>query len=256
VPTGGFITWQSSNTSFATVSCSTCPQTNLVWNDSNSGFVTLTAQVNLPCGIVLNETANLYVGLPYTSFTIESYPWNEPNCFEIWGIYEFRATVASGPQADGWQWGYRQIGVLGEVLYPYNTPFFTFIPEQSGTYEIFVRPKNACGTGTTESMRTLVVYDYCGFGLKSGEQTIKVFPNPASATINLDVQSITDVKAKTAGPVKIELFDIGNGRSVRTWNFDYLQKLYSLNVQDIGSGTYFIRLVTTNGTSGTKVIIQ
>lgn len=253
VPTGGFVNWQSSNVSFATVSCSPCQQTNLVWTGNNSGYVTLTAQINLPCGIIVNETVNVYLGLPYTGFNIESYPLAEPNCYEIWGIYQFRATVASGPQAEGWQWGYRIVGTPGEVLDPYNSPYFTLIPEQADTYEIFVRPRNACGTGTNESVKTITVYNACGAGMYS----IATYPNPAKDEITVTVDNETEeVKKQKVATIEIELIDFMRGNTIKRWKLPNGQSRYRLNVADAKKGTYLLKVINGSYTISKSVIIE
>jgi hypothetical protein len=105
-------------------------------------------------------------------------------------------------------------------------------------------------------MRTLVVYDVCGWGMKASQPTVKVFPNPASSTLNLTISSIDNSKTRSAEPVKIELYDVQAGRLIRQWNFDYLMQQYLLDIQQVKPGTYYLRFITKNGASGTKVIIQ
>lgn len=140
VPTGGFVNWESSAVTIATVSCSPCQQTNLTWTGNNSGSVTLTARINLPCGIVVNETFNISnVGRPQPPSIVGLN-------YDRWcGTYvEAACTHPAGATNYIWNLNYGQ--VTGEGDYFYQAPL-VYNPMVGFTYYNYlsVQAQNACG---------------------------------------------------------------------------------------------------------------
>lgn len=76
------------------------------------------------------------------------------------------------------------------------------------------------------------------------DDKIKIFPNPSNNNLKIDVQN--DVRIES-----IELFDI-NGKKVKTYN-NIDRKL---NISGFSTGTYFLRLSTSEGGLTKKVIID
>jgi hypothetical protein len=76
------------------------------------------------------------------------------------------------------------------------------------------------------------------------QEKIKLCPNPVKESIKIEVSDNTEIES-------IELFDLG-GKRVKTFN----NSVGNLNISDLGSGTYFLRILTTKGGLAEKVIIE
>jgi hypothetical protein len=83
------------------------------------------------------------------------------------------------------------------------------------------------------------------------DNTLQVFPNPADTDINIDINFETTVNEAT-----IVLTDINNRyiNSMKLENFNSISE--SMNVSNVPSGNYILRLVTEQGSTEQKVIIQ
>ena len=177
----------------------------------------------------------------------------EPNCYEAWGIYSFKNTLISGANNGGWQWGYRIFGVPGEVLGGQNTPYFTLIPPQSGTYEIFVRPENNCGTGTYESMKTITVVEACGPGSMS---MITTYPNPIKDEVTVSLTDEKGVRKQGTSNLQMELIDFRTGSKVKRWTLAAGQSSYRLSLLGVSMGTYVLKVTQDGKTSGKILIVE
>lgn len=191
VPPGATVSWNSN--SYYTVSGSG-NSVSIAPTSAANGGTNIGVTVNLPaCG--LSYTTSLYVsiGVPTATFSINSYPNSEPSCYEPWGIYSFQAQQITGfPYTfSNTQWGWRNL-TLG-TSYTDPTIYgmsYTFIPESAGTYEIWVKPTNSCGVGTTESVKTVTVVESCwgGFMMSgSTEGSLSLYPNPTQSTSKVKI---------------------------------------------------------------------
>jgi hypothetical protein len=109
MPSGGVVTWNTS--SYYSVSASGNTATISPISAANGG-TNITASVYLPsCGQTFAKSFPVSLGIPYVTFNIASYPSTEPSCYELEGIYSFRATQATGyPNTyTGFQWGWRNL---------------------------------------------------------------------------------------------------------------------------------------------------
>lgn len=79
----------------------------------------------------------------------------------------------------------------------------------------------------------------------SDNRRLKVWPQPTAAEIHVQVD---------ADASYLELID-GAGRTVRTWSKPFPGTRMTLEVSELGQGTYFLRQVTQATTSSTPVVI-
>jgi len=80
--------------------------------------------------------------------------------------------------------------------------------------------------------------------LNAQESNIHIYPKPTKDVLQIEVSDNTEIES-------IELFDLG-GKKVKTFN----NSDRNLNISDLSSGTYFLRISTTKGGLAEKVIIE
>lgn len=253
VPTGVTVAWTS--LSGLNLIPTAGSGTSFTWT-GNAHIVDLTAQLTLPCGNIFTETMTLYVGPPLTTFTIDNFMPSTVTCYEPDAFYIFRANTYLGGGHVAYEWGYRPQGTTFETLVPATGPDATFIFSSTGTYEIFVRPVNSCGTGS-ESVRTITVESMCWGSM--AKLNITTVPNPATNDLYVTVDNgVEDAKAKNTGPSEIEinLHDIYTGKIVKKWKFVNDQKRYHLNVGGVKKGQYILQIIRKNGKVSKHIILK
>lgn len=207
-----------------------------------SGFATLSVDITGACG---NRTLSraIAIGGPYTGFTISGYPYADQSCYEVESINSFQATLAYGESGTGYQWGHRVLGVTGDIMYPYNSPYFTLIPDQPGTYEIFVRPTNACGAGTPESVKTITVAYSC----LGGRSMFTASPNPTTGDVLIEsIDKKTNIK-------QIDITDkLGNLKKRIMVGLD--SKKSKISIAELPADIYIIRIFDGKNWVSKKVV--
>jgi hypothetical protein len=198
----------------------------------------------------------VYVGLSFAGFNIVGYPYPEPGCYGEWSINSFQAVQTTGytQGITGYQWGYRIVGIPGDVISPYNSQYYTFIPEQSGTYEIFVRAVDDCGIGLVESTKTVTVSGGC----RVSGYTLSAFPNPAKDIIHLKVkENPGNTKQQTkASKILVELYQGSFSNKVRIWTFNTRQNQYDLNLGGLKKGIYFLLYAEGESKQTIQVVVE
>lgn len=259
VPSGGVITWNTN--SYYTSSSSGNTATILPTSAAN-GVTNITASVYLPsCGLTFTKSFTVSIGAPYVTFDIVGYPYSEPNCYETYGIYTFQAQQATGyPNTyTGFEWGWRNLTTNTVSSDPtiYGSGY-TFFPEEAGTYQIWVRPTNQCGSGALESVKIITVNNFC-YSFRSGitASSVLAFPNPTKDVINLTVTSKdkSDKFVRT-NKVVVVLFEAKSALKVREWKFENQQKTYTLNVKGLKKGIYYLRYMNGNKRETKQIIIE
>ena len=239
---GATVIW---STNYGYVSFSSTTSNPVTVTAIGSGTITLTATISTPCGgssIVITKS-NIQIGGPYTGFTISSYPYADQSCYEVESINSFQATLAYGESGTGYQWGHRVLGVTGDIMYPYNSPYFTLIPDQSGTYEIFVRPTNTCGVGWPESVKTITVAYSC----LGGRSMFTASPNPTTGDVL--IESID----KKVVIKQIEITDkLGNLKKRIIVGMD--SKKTKINIAELPADVYIIRIFDGKNWVSKKVV--
>lgn len=259
VPAGASISWANTNSYY-----------NLVPNGNTAtvtptavanGSTTINASVTLICGPSFSTSTTVSLGSPYVTFNISDYPYENPSCYEVGGIYSFRAQQATGyPNTfDGFQWGWRNLtnNTSSNDLTIYGSDY-TLIPEDQGTYEIWVRATNSCGTSTLESVKTIVVNNYCISGFRSSANNItSIYPNPAKNFINLTVTSNNKtVKQPSNNNIKLELFESITSKKVKEWKFLSNQNTFTLDIQGIRKGIYYLKFINGKDLKTQQVIVE
>ena len=243
LPRGATVTWSASN---GYVSFNSSTANPVIVTPTGHGTVTLIATISNACGgSVVITKPNVLVGTPYTGFNISGYPYSDQDCYEVESINSFQSTVAFGQSGTGRQWGYRILGVTGDIIYPYNSPYFTLIPDQPGTYEIFVRPTNTCGVGIPETVKTITVSYACsgGFGRFAAS------PNPTTGDIQIESTG-TD---KTTVIKEIQVTDkFGNIK--KTIKLNTNPKKHKISIADLPADVYIIRIYDGKTWVSKKVI--
>lgn len=259
VPSGGVVTWNTSSYYSISASGNTA---SISPNSAANGGTNITASVYLPsCGLTFTKSFPVSIGAPYVTFNIVSYPYEEPSCYEVYGIYTFQAQQATGyPNTyTGFDWGWRNLTTSAVSNDPtiYGSQY-TFFPEEAGTYEIWVRPTNQCGSGALESVKTVTVNNFCsGFRSSSSNSTITTYPNPAKDIINLTVT--TDVKTEkqtVKNKIIVELYESITASKVKEWKFDSQQKTYSLSIRGLKKGIYYLRYINGDDRKTKQIIIE
>lgn len=238
VPTGGFVNWQSSNVSIATVSCSPCQQTNLTWTGNNSGNVTLTAQINLPCGIVVNETVNVSIGAPLPpKFSGLNY---DSQC----GTYvESGCTHPAGATDYLWNLNFGQ--VTGNGDYFWQAPL-VYNPMTGFTYYNYlsVQAQNACGLSDPNTVLLTVgpVPVSC-----NGQMQLMLSPNPTSSSLTVQT---TDNRTFTSLRIVDKI-----GQVKKQFKYAATKKV-TLNVSDLQADVYRIQALINNNWTTVSFIKQ
>ncbi len=108
----------------------------------------------------------------------------------------------------------------------------------SGTYQINFEAADPSGNTQTCSFE-LVINDANGIHENYQTNNIKLYPNPAKHTINLEVTEHISI-------YKIEIFDI-TGRKIYSDIFTNNFKNKSINISKLATGKYFMHLQTDSG---------
>jgi len=186
-PAGSTISWNNTN-SYYNLSASGNIATVTPTSAAN-GSTTINATVTLSCGPSFPVSTTVSIGASYVTFNIVSYPYSEPSCYEVWGIYSFQAQQATGyPNTfTGYQWGWRNLtnNTVSNDPTTYGSQY-SFIPEEAGDYEIWVKATNQCGASILESVKAITVNNGCG-GMRAQQSTLNVYPNPAKSKVTVQI---------------------------------------------------------------------
>lgn len=252
-----FNSWSISPGTSASLSSS---GTSATVTNVNGGPVTLSASVTNACSSTFNITKNLTVGTPTVTFDIAGYPYTDPECHEVGGFYTYRASLATGTPGTwlGYDWGWRNLTTSGVSTDPtiYGVDY-TFMPPDPGTYEIWVKPTNGCGSGV-ESKITVTAEYFCWL-MRSSNTSLSVYPNPVQDVITVNatgIESKMDKDTDKGSMVVIELFESLSATKVKEWKFVAGQKSYSLPVKGLQKGTYYLRYSTKKRVETVQVIIN
>jgi Zn-dependent metalloprotease len=206
------------------------------------------------CIVGASPAKSVFLGTPFAFYNVYYYPGPEPACYGTWSFHTFRADLTWGMAIESVEWGYRLVGVPGsEVIYPYDVYVYTFFPYEPGEYEIFIRPKNSCGTGM-ESVKRITVSECWGM-----RQQITTYPNPAKDEIIVSITSkgtIPNPKPKQTAPIDMELVDVGTGLTINRWRMLGRQSQYRLNVASIKTGIYALRIIDGDNKTGKLIRIE
>lgn len=113
----------------------------------------------------------------------------------------------------------------------------------AGEYTLTIVDSNGC-----EMVATAMIDESVAVSDLVGLSDLIIYPNPATDMVNVDAVF------ETSEPIELSLFDVV-GRRVFYENKVAQQLNLQINVKDLASGTYFIRLSTDKGAISQKLIV-
>jgi hypothetical protein len=254
IPTGATLNWSTNNPTALNLSVSGNIAT-LSRNGNNNGNYSVTFTMTLPCGIIITESTQvLNIGVPSVTFNLNSYPYSEPNCYEVFSINSFQAVQATGfPNTySNTQWGIRNLTLGTSYTDPtiYGNSY-SFIPNDAGNYELWVKPSNSCGVGSLESVKNITVVEACSGGPfgRMKASTVNVFPNPTTSSIRVDIPK--EYQGSSNLTITNQMGIIVLSRKLKNST-----AFVDLNLSNLKEGIYQIRLSTGNNSIQGKIIKQ
>ena len=125
-----------------------------------------------------------------------------------------------------------------------NVPSATgqsFTPTASGSYALIIT-QGAC-SDTSACFPVVVI----GINNVAMDATLKVFPNPATEELNVQVRGTLE------GTSKVQLFDAA-GRLVRDLVYENMNGTYPVSLTNLAADVYQLRITTAQGIWNTKVM--
>ncbi|MCX6199667.1 MAG: HYR domain-containing protein, partial [Bacteroidetes bacterium] len=117
----------------------------------------------------------------------------------------------------------------------------SFTPTTSGSYALIVT-SGGC-TDTSACFPVIVI----GINNVIVNATLKVFPNPATETVNVQVTGTIN------GTAKVQLFDV-EGRLVRDFVYENMNGTYPISLINLAADVYELRITTAQGIWNSKVM--
>jgi hypothetical protein len=250
VPSGAVVTWQPN--SYYSISGSG-NSISVAPTSFANGATNVTASVYLPiCGLTFTKSFAISIGVPTVTFSINGYPYPEPNCYEVFGIYTFQAQQVTGyPNTySGFDWGWRNLtnNTISNDQTIYGSQY-TFFPYDAGTYEIWVKPTNGCGPGSYESLKTVTVVESCSGLFRLQSTALTVYPNPTKGQATIVIP--TEYR-------KTGILQVANqfGIVVLTRKIPTDAQTFQIDISKFGNGIYQLTLKSNKNSLQTKLIKQ
>lgn len=148
----------------------------------------------------------------------------------------FEAVYANAASPTSFEWILNPTN--GNTIYGANTAFLDVAFYNAGDYQLVVRATNAHGVGEY-CVRGLTVYNTNGYS------ATKVYPNPATDVLNVNLQSSSDMQTFSANKTtyQIRLFS-GKGTLVKQTSTSGEE--IQLNVSNLPNGYYYLHIYTDN----------
>ena len=223
MPNGATVQWTLSNTDASIPGCSTCPTVSVTRSTSVNTTVRVTATVT-HCTFTYTKTMDIVLGVQTPS-----------------NIYGMQPTLAVSQgellelEADNTGMTSYNWSVEGGTIRGYSNLAQVTIEvdrcsgQYNGWLNVHLFYQNACGTGDTYTEYTMID---CSSG---GGPLFAMSPNPASENVTIDGRQ----KNKSIKEVKI-IDKIGNVKKIVKYSGD--QKLVNLNISELSSNIYFIKI--------------
>lgn len=253
LPNNTYVVWSTSN-GYATVApIGNGSSATVTATLGATGYVNVTATLfnsTTNCAVSNIATKTLSIGGPYAGFNIVVHPGWPTSCWEAWAFNYFQAQLAWGSGYTAMEWGYTFQGVDYIGIETWDT--YTFLPQDAGTYEIFVRPKNSCGVGPKSTRIIEVGWGPCGWGFR-----IQVSPNPAKNMLYVTIAEGEQQAAKSiTTTTQLTLREVISGRIIKQWKVAGTQKQLSLNIAGIKKGNYMLTVEKGNNRQSKQIIIE
>jgi hypothetical protein len=212
-------------------------------------------EISTPCS-AQPATRRIYFDAGSPTVFYEINPYGMEDCYQANAYYYF--SVVPNPGDDdiiAHEWGYRPYGTTNETIVGdpnVLNPVATIIFYSTGLYEVFVRPKNTCGTGQ-ESATVVDVVSWCG-----GYFKMSAMPNPAVSQITVSLSEVSKpVKALGANAdIKFEIYHFNSRSKQKQWLFKNNQETFNLNLQGLSKGFYVLTATVGSYQQSIKVWIQ
>lgn len=130
--------------------------------------------------------------------------------------------------------------------------FATVDANHNSAYPYLIGPTyfgNKTGVKVTTVTETTTTYTLASNDFDLNDKIIKVFPNPASDFIAVQIGDLV------SNDIKIDLYDI-TGKLVKSEKINAGQTIAYFDVQDIYNGTYLIKITKGNDTISKTIIID
>jgi len=233
------VSWASSNTNVLTINSS-----GLGSRVANSaGSVTISATLPCPSNV---QPKTIWVGWPDPSNNSAVYEYfhlgDNPINLNMSAVYQFAMQSVQGASSYNWQipvrvgWSFWIYGASGN-------PNFIQTGNVAGTYQLICKPGNVCGLA---GARVLYVNLVSGGG-GGGTPLLVASPNPANDKLTVKLSDTEDVEADVSlvnKSLEIVFQTIVKGKEV------------IIATQSIPDGTYFLRVVTGEKSTGYQVVIK
>ena len=151
-------------------------------------------------------------------------------------------SISTGAGNGTFQW-YLEGSVISGATNP------TYFATSEGSYNLEKTNINNC---TDSAAIATMLVDTCNIGLfELSDLSFDIYPNPASDFVTIDFDSFTNTDI-----TELQLTSI-DGKTVRVLNInDAHSNLMSINISDVNTGIYFIRMTTSYGQIVKELIIE
>jgi hypothetical protein len=125
----------------------------------------------------------------------------------------------------------------------------TYFATSKGSYNLEKTNLNGC---TDSAAVATMLVDTCNIGLfELNGSSFDIYPNPASDLVTIDFNSFTNTDI-----TELQLVGI-DGKTIRVFNIKHAHSNgMSINVSDVNTGIYFIRMTTSYGQIVKEIIIE
>lgn len=218
-------------------------------NGADGGRATLTVNMTGDCG-TSTLSIQLYAGVPDRPVVLDENGEEVTNFAACTNEY-----ISISPIVDShwdileWEWE----KVVGNFnLLPFGN-YAQIIGFQSGFGFISVRVRNACGW----SNPTLIVVNIMDCGMGMQQNSIMLYPNPASNSVTLFVDSKKISQQKTGTPASINEVKIYDAfGAVKLYRKFDKQQTATLNISELPKGLYVVEVNTGSKKEYQQLVIQ
>jgi hypothetical protein len=202
------------------------------WDLVFTQYTTFIPQAYLVTGVLHNKTSE----------AVMAYPINNPTTFADWGGYLFSDEI----NIPGYNW---KTFNMGTFMYDIADSTVYFVKDNGGNVWKMIFT-GFSGSSAGRYIFTKEMISATGISENNTPQLLGVYPNPASDYVTV----VFD--AKESSDAVIELMDL-SGKLMQTYSSAGGGMIVrSINVSDVPSGMYLVRVATANGTSVMKLSIN
>jgi len=244
-PANATITWYTDRPGWVTL----LPRgTRVSVTPTGNGLVTLSANISNSCSVSVDVSKQIQVGGgPSQNLAITPYSPSNPTSYCTSSFYTFTFTELEPANGiTGYQWGYTDAGGSHDVGNASLNYFNTYLFNDAGSYQLYVKPVGDCGVGTA-NIYNITVGDCSGGGFGNfntpntptsksiNNSSFSVFPNPATNVLYVTV-SADSINLNSA---TIKLMDAAGKQLIQV---NKVATTNTINVAGIASGVYMVEV--------------